>query len=53
MVALSQKAPSAAFRSSFVGQRTKKYASLLSLSRALHLALFDQPAIMRFFNCLL
>ena len=34
-------------------QRTKKYASFLMISRALHLAIFEQPAKKYFFNDLL
>ena len=37
------KRPSAALPSSLVAQRTKKYASLLGMSGALHLDIFDQP----------
>jgi len=38
-----EKCPSAAFPSSFVVAAYKKYASLLRISCALHLGIFDQP----------
>jgi hypothetical protein len=39
-----EKRPSAAFPSSFAVQRTRKYASRLRISGALHLDIFEQPA---------
>jgi len=34
-------------------RRTRKYASFLMISRALHLNIFDQPVINHFFNNLI
>jgi hypothetical protein len=53
-----EKRPSAAFPSSFpvskhgagLLQRTFKYASLLRISAALHLGIFNQPEKNEFFN---
>jgi len=39
-----EKRPSASFPSFFAVQRTKKYASRLRISGALHLGVFEQPA---------
>ncbi|MCX5821235.1 MAG: hypothetical protein NT047_15220 [Deltaproteobacteria bacterium] len=44
MGGLLPKRPSVAFPSSFAVQRTRKYASRLRISGALHLGIFEQPA---------
>jgi hypothetical protein len=43
-----EKRPSAAFSSSFVAAAYIQYASLLRISDALHLGIFDQPVKMSF-----
>jgi hypothetical protein len=48
-----EKRPSAAFPSSFVVAAYVQHASLLRISGALHLGIFDQPERNEFFNTLL
>jgi hypothetical protein len=48
-----EKRPPAALRSLFVTAAYKKYASFLTLSRALHPGIFEQPAKNDFFKTLL
>jgi hypothetical protein len=45
-----EKHPSAALRSSCVMAAYEKYASFLTISRAVHPGIFEQPAKMDFFN---
>jgi len=48
-----EKRPSAALHSSCFTAAYEKYASFLMISRALHLSIFEQPALTDFFNNLL
>jgi hypothetical protein len=50
---LAEKWPSASFPHPSSLRRTAKYASLLRISGALHLALFEQPGKDDFFSSLI